>query len=44
MERHKVWKAIALHTAPGVPEHMHPVVALTKAGVEMDVRHDLRGI
>lgn len=33
----KVWNAIALHTTPGVPEHMHPVVALTTAGVEMDV-------
>jgi hypothetical protein len=32
-----VWAAIALHTTPGVPEHMHPVVALTTAGVEMDV-------
>jgi hypothetical protein len=32
-----VWAAIALHTTPGVPEFMHPVVALTTAGVEMDV-------
>jgi len=32
-----VWTAIALHTTPGVPEHMHPVVALVTAGVEMDV-------
>jgi hypothetical protein len=32
-----VWTAIALHTTPGVPEFMHPVVALTTAGVEMDV-------
>ena len=32
-----VWMAIALHTTPGIPEHMHPVVALTTAGVEMDV-------
>ena len=32
-----VWTAIALHTTPGIPEHMHPVVALTTAGVEMDV-------
>jgi hypothetical protein len=32
-----VWTAIALHTTPGVPEHMHPVIALTTAGVEMDV-------
>jgi hypothetical protein len=33
----KVWTGIALHTTPGVPEFMHPVVALTTAGVEMDV-------
>src|SRR5690606_14319579 len=33
----KVWTGIALHTTPGVPEHMHPVIALTTAGVEMDV-------
>jgi hypothetical protein len=32
-----VWTAIALHTTPGVPQHMHPVVALMTAGVEMDV-------
>jgi hypothetical protein len=32
-----VWTAIALHTTPGVPEHMHPVIALVTAGVEMDV-------
>jgi hypothetical protein len=32
-----VWTAIALHTTPGIPEHMHPVVALLTAGVEMDV-------
>ncbi len=31
-----VWTAIALHTTPGVPVHMHPVVALLTAGVEMD--------
>lgn len=33
----KVWNGIALHTTPGIPEHMHPVIALTTAGVEMDV-------
>ncbi|WP_295950932.1 HD domain-containing protein [Rhodoferax sp.] len=33
----RVWTGIALHTTPGVPEFMHPVVALTTAGVEMDV-------
>lgn len=32
-----VWTAIALHTTPGIPEYMHPVVALLTAGVEMDV-------
>lgn len=33
----RVWTAIALHTTPGVPEFMNPVIALTTAGVEMDV-------
>jgi hypothetical protein len=33
----RVWTAIALHTTPGIPQHMHPVVALVTAGVEMDV-------
>ncbi|QJW99585.1 HD domain-containing protein [Frigoriglobus tundricola] len=32
-----VWTAIALHTTPGIPQHMAPVVALVTAGVEMDV-------
>jgi hypothetical protein len=32
-----VWAAIALHTTPGIPQFMHPVVALVTAGVEMDV-------
>jgi hypothetical protein len=32
-----VWTAIALHTTPGIPQHMHPVVGLVTAGVEMDV-------
>jgi HD domain len=32
-----VWDAIALHTTPGIPEHMKPEVALVTAGVEMDV-------
>src|SRR3978361_1387025 len=31
-----VWTAIALHTTPGIPPHMHPVVALVTAGAEMD--------
>lgn len=33
----KVWTAIALHTTPGIPEFMEPVIALVTAGVEMDV-------
>ena len=32
-----VWAAIALHTTPGIPVHMHPLIALVTAGVEMDV-------
>ena len=32
-----VWTAIALHTTPGIPEFMHPVIALMMAGVEMDM-------
>jgi hypothetical protein len=32
-----VWAAIALHTTPGIPQYMHPVIALVTAGVEMDV-------
>jgi hypothetical protein len=36
-EIEQVWTAIALHTTPGIPQYMHPVVALLTAGVEMDV-------
>jgi HD superfamily phosphodiesterase len=36
-EMDTVWTAIALHTTPGIPQYMHPVVALLTAGVEMDV-------
>ena len=32
-----VWASIALHTTPGIPQYMHPVVALLTNGVEMDV-------
>jgi hypothetical protein len=32
-----VWTAIALHTTPGIPQFMRPVIALVTAGVEMDV-------
>ena len=31
-----VWAAIALHTTPGIPKYMHPVIALVNAGVLMD--------
>jgi hypothetical protein len=33
-----VWNAVALHTTPGIPEHMSALVALVSAGVQMDVR------
>jgi HD superfamily phosphodiesterase len=33
----RVWAAIALHTTPGIPQHMEPEVALVTAGVEADV-------
>lgn len=36
-DAYTVWTAVALHTSPGIPQHMHPVVALVTAGVEMDV-------
>ena len=32
-----VWAAIALHTTPGIPQYMHPLIALVTAGVELDV-------
>src|SRR6202051_503367 len=32
-----VWTEIALHTNPGIPKQMHPVIALLTSGVEMDV-------
>jgi hypothetical protein len=32
-----VWQAIALHTTPSIPAYMAPEVALTHAGVLMDV-------
>ena len=32
-----VWEAIALHTTPGIPEYMRPEIALTRAGVVVDV-------
>jgi hypothetical protein len=33
----RVWAAVALHTTPGIPEHMHPEIALVQAGAGMDV-------
>lgn len=36
-EIEKVWLAIALHTTPGIPEHMHPEVALVQAGAGLDM-------
>jgi len=35
-----VWTAIALHTTPGIPQYMHPVVALLTNDVERDVLAD----
>ena len=32
-----VWEAIALHTTPGIPMFMRPEIALTNAGVLVDV-------
>jgi hypothetical protein len=32
-----VWNAIALHTTPGIPEHMRAEIALVQAGAGMDV-------
>ena len=32
-----VWLAVALHTTPGIPEHLHPNIALIQAGAAMDV-------
>ena len=37
LEIDTVWTAIALHTTPGIPQYMDPVVALLTNGVEMDV-------
>ncbi|WP_250475385.1 HD domain-containing protein [Caballeronia sp. GAFFF1] len=33
----KVWTAVALHTTPGIPEHMHGEIALVQAGAGMDI-------
>jgi HD superfamily phosphodiesterase len=36
-EARAVWLAIALHTTPGIVEHLEPETALVTAGVETDV-------
>ena len=36
-EARRIWTAIALHTTPGIPEHLEPEIALVTAGVETDV-------
>ena len=33
----RIWAAIALHTTPGIPQHMHPEIALLHAATGMDV-------
>ena len=33
----KVWTAIALHTTPGIPEHMNAEIQLVQAGAAMDI-------
>jgi HD domain len=33
----RVWLSIALHTTRGIPEHLHPMIALVHIGVVMDV-------
>ena len=37
MKADLVWEAIALHTTPGIPAYMRPEIALTNAGVLVDV-------
>ncbi|MGF6773761.1 hypothetical protein P3T18_006275 [Paraburkholderia sp. GAS199] len=34
----EVWVGIALHTTPGIPDHLSALVGLISAGVQMDVR------
>jgi len=36
-EAQAVWLGVALHTTPGIPEHLEPETALVSAGVETDV-------
>ena len=35
-----VWQAVALHTSPGIAEHMRAEVALTRLGIMMDFGRD----
>src|SRR5918997_1209395 len=37
IDARQVWYAIALHTTPGVPEHLAPEISLVTLGVETDV-------
>ncbi|MUL79572.1 HD domain-containing protein [Mycolicibacterium sp. CBMA 226] len=36
-----VWQAIALHTSPGIAEHMQPVIRYTRLGVLEDFGHGI---
>jgi hypothetical protein len=36
-EARAVWLGIALHTTPGIPNHLEPETALVSLGVEIDV-------
>src|SRR5258707_10728561 len=36
-EARAVWLGIALHTTPGIPDHLEPETALVSLGVEADV-------
>ena len=33
----RTWLAIALHTTPGIPEHLHPEIALIHSATALDV-------
>ncbi|MGO4840426.1 HD domain-containing protein, partial [Rhizobiaceae sp. 2RAB30] len=37
VEIERVWLAIALHTMPGISEHLSPIATLTAEGVMMDI-------
>jgi hypothetical protein len=36
-ELERVWLAVALHTTPGIPEHLHAEARLVQSGAGMDV-------